>query len=227
MWLYGLRVHKLADAATGDAASLLNVMETGFGAAGAVPFRGIKDRVWWISNATTEARVVHFGLAYENVSGKRLPDDGPVADDEDKYYYSPKDLAVKEAFCFVAAGANDTTSGPSGVVCTSEDFKGVFQGTCRYDEIVGDWVRIFFFAPAPEWHQNRNSWLPLLVTVIPSLQYLALGPFNCAPSASADDTTSRSPETKEKVGLTLSSFFRNQKQQKIGPHVSVPRWSVP
>jgi len=45
-------------------------------------------------------------------------------------YYLPKALAIKKAYCFVGAKAKDTTNGPSGVVCTSEDFKSVFDALC-------------------------------------------------------------------------------------------------
>jgi len=74
----------------------------------------------WIVNATTEARVVHLGLRGS------VPSDG----DTTAKFYAPKELAVKTAYCFVAAMADDKTNGPSGVVCSSEDFRGVFTGNC-------------------------------------------------------------------------------------------------
>lgn len=82
----------------------------------------------WIAGATTEARVAHW----ISINGTERGDDdlprdglGPI-----NRYYFPKSLGVKTAYCFVAAAATDSTNGPSGVVCTSEDFRGVMSGKC-------------------------------------------------------------------------------------------------
>ena len=77
----------------------------------------------WIANATTSVRVVHLGLTGS------VPFDGSRSADRGSYFM-PETLGIKTAYCFAAANASDLTYGPSGVVCSSEDYKGVFQGQC-------------------------------------------------------------------------------------------------
>lgn len=89
----------------------------------------------WIVNATTEARVAHLGLergAFSNYwwsLEQSFPDDGPT-DNEKSRYFLPKSLAVAEAYCFASPNATDATTGASGVVCSSEDFRSLFRGGC-------------------------------------------------------------------------------------------------
>ena len=91
--------------------------------------------IQWIVNSTTQARVAHFGLERDVPIGywwsleQSFPDDGP-SDDKKSRYFLPKSLAIAEAYCFVSPNATDAATGASGVVCSSEDFRGLFRGGC-------------------------------------------------------------------------------------------------
>lgn len=105
------------------------------------------SRIQWISQASTEARVANFGLR-----GPVLPLDGtPSRHPQDgtlTKFFAPKALAINNAYCFASVGANSTLNGPSGVVCASEDFDGVFEGDCREHKILdGPAFKYYDFGP--------------------------------------------------------------------------------
>lgn len=94
-----------------------------------------KYKKQWIVNSTTEARVAHFGLerGYRGNYWWSLEQSYPdnEADDNRKSrYFLPKSLAVSEAYCFASPNATDAVNGPSGIVCSSEDFRALFSAGC-------------------------------------------------------------------------------------------------
>lgn len=111
------------------ALNLLYTLESTLESENQVPFYGMSDRVWAISNGTVDVALPDL---LQDAPFNLAPTDG----DQGASYWIGKKVRLKGARMFAHAGASDTRAGPAGVVLFSQDYRGVLSGTCMKRKIV-------------------------------------------------------------------------------------------
>lgn len=106
------------------AGNLLYALESTLEASYQVPFNGLTDRPWAIDDATVNITLPD--LLYK--SSDYVLTDGYQGGGSP--YWINNKVRLREARALVHAGASDARSGPSGVVLSSLDYRGVLAGNC-------------------------------------------------------------------------------------------------